>query len=84
MEKGLTMSGGQLYCQRYWKYLLSLIEKGELDPSFIFSHTMNFSDIRKAYDIFGNVQDNCLKIILKTEFGLDQELNRKFTKSAQL
>jgi len=84
MEKGLTMSGGQLYCQRYWKYLLSLIEKGEIDPSFIFNHTMNFSDIEKAYDIFGNVKDNCLKIIFKTEFGLEQELGRKFIKSAQL
>jgi len=78
MEKGLTMSGGQLYCQKYWTYLLSLIEKGEIDPSFIFSHSMDFEDIKQAYDIFANVKDNCLIIILKTQFGKQQEFSQKF------
>jgi len=73
MEKSLTMSGGQLYCQKYWKYLLTLIENGELNPSFVFSHVMKFEDISKAYDIFANVKDNCVKILLKTQYGRERE-----------
>jgi len=77
MEKGLTMSGGQLYCQKYWKHLLLLIERGELDPSFIFSHTMKFEEIDKAYDIFGHVKNGAIKIFLKTQFGDEYELKKK-------
>jgi threonine dehydrogenase-like Zn-dependent dehydrogenase len=77
MEKALTMSGGQLYCQKYWKDLLNFIEQGQLDPSFIFTHQMRFDEIEKAYDTFANVKDNCIKIILKTDFGLEQEMSKK-------
>jgi threonine dehydrogenase-like Zn-dependent dehydrogenase len=77
MEKGLTMSGGQLYCQKYWKHLLDLIEKGELDPSFIFSHTMKFEEIDKAYDMFGHVKDGVIKVFLKTQFGVEHELGKQ-------
>lgn len=77
MEKGLTMSGGQLYCQKYWKNLLHLVEKGELDPSFVFTHTMKLDEIEKAYDIFAHVKDDCVKVILKTDFGLEQELSKR-------
>jgi threonine dehydrogenase-like Zn-dependent dehydrogenase len=77
MEKSITLKGGQLYCQKYWKYLLSLIDQNILDPSFIFSHEMKFDEIEKAYDIFGHTKDNCIKIILKTSFGLQYEQEKQ-------
>jgi threonine dehydrogenase-like Zn-dependent dehydrogenase len=38
MEKGLTVKTGQTHVQRYTKPLLELIEKGELDTTFMISH----------------------------------------------
>jgi len=82
MEKGLSAGGGQLFCQKYWKYLLEQIESGKLDPSFIWSHTMKLDQIAEAYDIFGHYKDNVQKIFLRTEFGESYE-QRKRTASAR-
>jgi threonine dehydrogenase-like Zn-dependent dehydrogenase len=76
MEKGLQMSGGQLFCQKYWGYLLEQIESGKLDPSFIWSHKMKFEQISEAYQIFGHYKDNVQKILLRTEYGEDYERQR--------
>ena len=34
-EQGLTMAAGQTPVQKYWKHLLNLIEKNELDPTVV-------------------------------------------------
>ena len=51
MEKGLTQSGGQLFCQRYWKKLLQLIVEGKLDPSWEFTHRFPLAKIDEAYKV---------------------------------
>jgi threonine dehydrogenase-like Zn-dependent dehydrogenase len=38
MEKGLQAGSGQVHVQRYWSDLLSVIERGEFDPTFVLSH----------------------------------------------
>jgi hypothetical protein len=51
MEKALTQTGGQLYCQRYWKQLLQRIVEGKLDATWEFTHKFNLQDIPQAYDV---------------------------------
>jgi threonine dehydrogenase-like Zn-dependent dehydrogenase len=65
MNKGLTFKMGQTHVQKYMPMLFDLIEKGEIDPSFIITHEMALEDAPHGYDIFNNKQDNCIKIVLK-------------------
>jgi len=65
MEKGLTVRGGQVFVQRYWKQLLKYIEDGKVDPSFVVSHQMAFGSAVEAYRMFDKHENNCLKIVLK-------------------
>lgn len=65
MNKGLTFKMGQTHIQKYMPPLFDLIEKGEIDPSFIITHEMSLDDAPHGYDIFNNKEDNCIKIVLK-------------------
>lgn len=76
MEKGLTMSGGQLLAQKYIPTLLKMIQEQKLNPLIYYTHRMPFSEIGAAYKMFGARDDNCVKVILKTDFGIEQEQKR--------
>jgi len=76
MEKGLHISGGQLFCQKYWPKLVQLLQLGKLNPEIVYSHRFPFSEISQAYKIFSHQEDDCCKIVLKTEFGVEQEKKR--------
>jgi threonine dehydrogenase-like Zn-dependent dehydrogenase len=65
MNRSVTLRTGQTHVHRYKKPLLQRIEKGEIDPSFIITHTMKLSEAPKAYDMFVKKQDNCIKVVLK-------------------
>ncbi|MGC5020159.1 zinc-dependent alcohol dehydrogenase [Micromonospora sp. DT47] len=65
MNRSLTMRSGQAHVQRYMRPLLERIRKGEIDPSFIITHTMRLDDAPEGYDIFKNKQDDCVKVVLK-------------------
>src|SRR5687768_3742477 len=65
MNRSLTMKTGQCHVQRYMKPLLQRIENGEIDPSFVITHTMSLDDAPKGYDKFMNKEDDCIKIVLK-------------------
>ncbi|MCO1596963.1 glutathione-dependent formaldehyde dehydrogenase [Micromonospora sp. RHAY321] len=65
MNRSLTMRSGQAHVQRYMRPLLERIRKGEIDPSFIITHTMRLDDAPHGFDIFKNKQDECLKVVLK-------------------
>jgi len=73
MEKGQSMSGGQLFCQKYWHLLLDAISAGEIDATWLFSHRFHLNDIATAYKTFANHEDNCTKVIVKTDFGVQME-----------
>ena len=50
---------------RYLKPLLELIENGTIDPSFIVAHRLPLEDAPRAYRMFRDKQDSCIKIVLK-------------------
>ncbi|HJT67152.1 MAG TPA: zinc-dependent alcohol dehydrogenase [Pyrinomonadaceae bacterium] len=66
MQRSITIKSGQAHVQRYMRPLLEMIENGDIDPSFIVTHTMNLEDAPKAYDMFKNKEDGCIKVVLKT------------------
>ncbi len=65
VNKALTVKSGQTHVHRYMRPLLERIEKGEIDPSFVITHTMSLDDAPKGYEIFQKKQDECIKIVLK-------------------
>jgi threonine dehydrogenase-like Zn-dependent dehydrogenase len=64
-SKGLTFKMGQTHMHRYLKPLLERVEKGEIDPSFVITHRLALEDAPHGYKIFGDKQDDCIKVVLK-------------------
>jgi threonine dehydrogenase-like Zn-dependent dehydrogenase len=65
MNKGLTMKTGQTHMQRYLKPLLQKIEAGEIDPSFVITHTVPLAKAPEMYKTFRDKKDGCIKVVLK-------------------
>ncbi|MBV9890136.1 MAG: glutathione-dependent formaldehyde dehydrogenase [Rhizobacter sp.] len=65
MNRGLSIKSGQCHVQRYMRPLLERIMDGDIDPTFIVTHTIPLSDAAHGYDIFKNKEDGCLKVVLK-------------------
>lgn len=64
-QKGLTFKMGQTHVMRYMKPLLEHIERGELDPSFVITHRLPLDDAPRAYKVFRDKHDHCIKVVLK-------------------
>jgi threonine dehydrogenase-like Zn-dependent dehydrogenase len=65
MNRSLTIKAGQCHVQRYLKPLMERIEKGDIDPSFVITHTMALDEAAKGYDTFKDKEDGCVKVVLK-------------------
>jgi threonine dehydrogenase-like Zn-dependent dehydrogenase len=65
MNRGLTLRSGQCHVHRYLRPLLRRIEDGEIDPSYIVTHTLKLEDAPVGYETFKKKRDNCLKVVLK-------------------
>ncbi|MGZ8376986.1 MAG: zinc-dependent alcohol dehydrogenase [Gemmatirosa sp.] len=65
MNRSLTIKAGQCHVHRYMKPLLERIQKGDIDPTFVITHTMPLSEAAHGYKIFNDKLDNCEKIVLK-------------------
>jgi threonine dehydrogenase-like Zn-dependent dehydrogenase len=65
VNRALTLKSGQTHVQRYTRPLLDRIQKGEVDPSFIITHTMSLDEAPDGYEMFLNKEDECLKVVLK-------------------
>jgi len=65
MNRSLTIKSGQCHVQRYMQPLLERIQNGEIDPTFIITHTLPLDQAPHGYDIFKNKLDNCEKVVLK-------------------
>ncbi len=65
MNKGLTLKTGQTHMMRYMQPLLERIQNGEIDPSFVISHTLPIDAAPEAYRMFRDKQDKCTKVVLK-------------------
>jgi threonine dehydrogenase-like Zn-dependent dehydrogenase len=66
MNRSLTIRTGQAHVQRYMRPLMERIRKGEIDPSFVVTHTLPLERAPEAYDLFGKKRDDCVKVVLKT------------------
>jgi len=67
MNRGLTIRAGQCHVHRYLRPLLERIESGEIDPSFVVTHTLPLDEAARGYELFKHKQDDCLKVVLKTD-----------------
>lgn len=65
MNRSLTIKTGQTHVHRYLRPLLERIKKGEIDPSFVITHTMPLTDAAEGYKMFRDHEDECIKIVLK-------------------
>ncbi len=65
MNKGLTFKMGQTHVQRYLEPLLSRIESGEIDPSFVVTHSVSLDEAPEMYRTFRDKKDGCIKVVLK-------------------
>jgi threonine dehydrogenase-like Zn-dependent dehydrogenase len=65
MNKGLTIRSGQAHVQRYMRPLLERIERGEIDPTFVVTHTLPLDEAPHGYQIFRDKEDECIKVVLK-------------------
>jgi threonine dehydrogenase-like Zn-dependent dehydrogenase len=73
MNKGLTMKSGQTHVHKYLQPLLDRVQKGDIDPSFIITHSLPMEQAPHAYEIFKHKQDSCIKVVLKP--GMSVSLN---------
>jgi threonine dehydrogenase-like Zn-dependent dehydrogenase len=63
--KGLTLKMGQTHMHRYMPRLLSHIERGDIDPSFIITHRVALDDAPEMYSTFREKEDSCIKVVMK-------------------
>jgi threonine dehydrogenase-like Zn-dependent dehydrogenase len=64
-NKGLTLRMGQTHVQRYMPLLMDRVERGEIDPSFVITHLVRLDDAARAYQVFRDKRDDCIKVVMK-------------------
>jgi threonine dehydrogenase-like Zn-dependent dehydrogenase len=67
MNKGLTMRTGQTHVNRWTDDLLRRIEEGQIDPSFVITHTVPLEEGPQMYKTFRDKEDGCIKVVLKPD-----------------
>ena len=65
MNKGLTLKTGQTHVKRYSQRLLSKIDSGEIDPSFVVTHKRPLEEGPELYKMFRDKEDGCIKVVLQ-------------------
>jgi threonine dehydrogenase-like Zn-dependent dehydrogenase len=65
MNKGLTIRTGQTHVNRWTDDLLRRIEEGQIDPSFVITHTKSLDEGPEMYKTFRDKEDGCIKVVLK-------------------
>jgi threonine dehydrogenase-like Zn-dependent dehydrogenase len=65
MNRSLTLRSGQAHVQRYMRPLLERIERGDIDPGFVTTHTLELGEAPNAYETFKHKRDDCMKVVLK-------------------
>jgi threonine dehydrogenase-like Zn-dependent dehydrogenase len=65
VNRSLTLKAGQTPVQKYMRPLLERIERGEIDPSFVITHSLRLQEAAQGYELFLQKQDECVKVVLK-------------------
>ena len=50
---------------KYMPQLLALIERGDIDPSFIITHRVTLDEAPEMYRTFRDKHDACIKVVMK-------------------
>ena len=64
-NKGLKLRMGQTHVHKYLPRLLQHIEKGDIDPSFVVTHTVSLDSAPEMYRTFRDKKDGCIKVVMK-------------------
>jgi threonine dehydrogenase-like Zn-dependent dehydrogenase len=64
-NKALTIKSAQQHGQRYMPRLFDYVEQGDLDPAKLITHDLPLEQGVRAYDMFKNKQDNCIRVALR-------------------
>ncbi len=65
VQKALTIKSGQTHVHKYLPVLLRHIENGDIDPSFVVTHTTSLDEAPDMYKTFRDKKDGCVKVVLK-------------------
>lgn len=65
INRGLTFRMAQTPVQHYLPMLLERIQKGEIDPAFVITHTAPLEEGPGLYKTFRDKKDGCIKVVLK-------------------
>ena len=65
INRGLTFKMAQTPVQHYLPRLMDRIVKGEIDPSFVITHTVGLDQAPDMYKTFRDKQDGCIKVVVK-------------------
>lgn len=65
MNKAITIRTGQTHVHRWSEDLLRRIEEGEIDPTFVITHSVSLEEGPAMYDTFLKKADGCVKVVLK-------------------
>jgi threonine dehydrogenase-like Zn-dependent dehydrogenase len=65
MNKGLTWRMGQTHVNRWADDLVRRIAEGQIDPSFVITHTAPLKRGPEMYKTFRDKVDGCIKVVLK-------------------
>ncbi|PLC49066.1 glutathione-dependent formaldehyde dehydrogenase [Pollutimonas subterranea] len=69
MNKGLTWRMGQTHVNRWTDDLLNRIVQGQIDPSFVITHSVGLEEGPEMYKTFRDKKDGCIKVVLKPALG---------------
>jgi threonine dehydrogenase-like Zn-dependent dehydrogenase len=65
INRGLTFRMAQTPVQQYMPKLMGLIEKGEINPSFVITHRATLEDGPGRYKTFRDRAEDCIKVVMK-------------------
>lgn len=65
INRGLTFRMAQTPVQHYLPKLLEMIERGDIDPSFVITHRATLEDGPELYKTFRAKEDGCIKVVLR-------------------
>jgi threonine dehydrogenase-like Zn-dependent dehydrogenase len=64
-NKGLTLRTAQQHGQRYVPQFFDYVQQGDLDPSVLITHDLSLEEGPRAYDMFKNKTDGCIRVALR-------------------
>ena len=65
MNRSITLRTGQCHVHGYMEPLLRHIERGDLDPVRIITHSLPLEEAAHGFQLFKDKEDACEKVVLK-------------------